>query len=131
MTVDASLDFSSVPGDLADIGFSMRVWDPITLDVFFSEFRDGGNFNHGEPAVGTLSINGEAILPAGTTYRIDFRAESDTSVVDNPSGPVTSSGFFHFAFQPVPEPATAWLIALGAIASHRRRRRCRQEIAQE
>jgi hypothetical protein len=130
MTVDASLDFSSVPGDLAFIGFSMRVWDPITLDVFFNENLIGGNLTL-EPAVGTLAFSGDVVLPAGATYRIDFRAQSDTLDEDNPSGPVTSSGFFHFAFQPVPEPATAWLITLGAIAVRRRRRRCRQEIAQE
>jgi len=127
MTIDASLVYASVPGDLAFIGFNMKVLDATTFAAFFRENRRGGNLTL-DPAVGTLSINGDVILPAGTTYRIDFRASNRNGSDPNPTGPITSSGFIHFDFQPIPEPATAWLIAIGAVALHRPRRgrRCRR-----
>jgi hypothetical protein len=125
MTIDAALDYASRPGDLADVMFRMLVVDQSNPSVpLFFEFLRGGNLTL-EPAAGTLAFDGDVILPAGATYRIDFRARNDNGADNNPTGPITSSGFIHFAFQPVPEPATAWLITLGAIASRRRRRRCR------
>ena len=123
MTYSASLDYASVPGDLADVRFRMFAFDQsnTTTPVFFESLR-GGNLTL-EPAVGTLAFSGDVILPAGATYKIDFAASNDNGADNNPTGPITSSGFFHFAFQPTPEPATAWLIALGAIAWPRPRRR--------
>jgi hypothetical protein len=126
MTIDASLDYASPPGDLANVRFRMLVRDGIdqTVPFFFFESLLGGNLSL-EPAAGTLAFSGDVILPAGTTYLISFAASNDNGADNNPTGPITSSGFIHFAFQPVPEPATAWLITLAAIASRRRRRRCR------
>jgi len=126
MTYSASLDYASVPGDLADIRFRMFAFDQsnLTVPVFF-ESLDGGNLTL-QPAVGTLAFSGDVILPAGATYKIDFAASNDNGADNNPTGPITSSGFFHFNFQPIPEPATAWLIACGAIALRRPRRRCRR-----
>jgi hypothetical protein len=131
MTIDASLDYASPPGDLANVFFRMTVFEEGTPSVpVFFENLDGGNLTL-EPAVGTLAFSGDVVLPAGAIYSIQFTARNDNGADNNPTGPITSSGFIHFAFQPVPEPATAWLITLGAIAVRRRRRRCRQEIAQE
>ena len=126
MTIDASLDFASVPGDLADVRFSMFVFDEGNpfVPVFFESLR-GGNLTL-EPAVGTLAFSGDVILPAGATYSISFRASNDNGAdTNNPTGPITSSGFFHFAFQPIPEPATAHLIAFGALTLRQPRRRRR------
>jgi hypothetical protein len=126
MTIDASLDYASPPGDLANVRFRMLVRDGIdqTVPFFFFESLLGGNLSL-EPAAGTLAFSGDVILPAGTTYLISFAASNDNGADNNPTGPITSSGFIHFAFQPVPEPATAWLITLGAIAVRRARRKCR------
>jgi len=122
-TINASLDYASVPGDLADIFFRMTVVDQNNLDVpLFFENLQGGNLTLG-PAVGTLAFSGDVILPAGATYKIDFIARNDNGADNSPTGPITSSAFFHFAFQPVPEPATLWLIAFGAIGIRRPRRR--------
>jgi len=125
LTIDASLDYSSVPGDLADFLFRMYVRDEATEIRLFNEREEGGNLWF-HPASGTLDFDGEVILPAtGTTYRIDYRAWANTLSEDSPSGPLTSSGYVHFDLAPVPEPATALLCLLaGAPLALRRRLGC-------
>jgi hypothetical protein len=103
MTIDASLDYASPPGDLADVFFRMTVFDEgnPSFPVFFENLH-GGNLTL-EPAVGTLAFDGDVILPAGATYSIQFTARNNNLADNNPTGPIT----------------------FAAIASRRRRRRCR------
>jgi hypothetical protein len=126
LTIDASLDYTSVPGDLADFILRMFVRDEATEITLFNEAEEGGSLWF-HPASGTLDFDGEVILPAtGTTYRIDYRAWASTLAEDNPSGPLTSSGYVHFDLAPVPEPATALLclVAGAPLALKRRHSRC-------
>ncbi len=122
LTIDASLDYSSVSGDLANFIFRMYVRDEATEIRLFNEAEEGGNLWF-HPASGTLDFDGEVILPVtGTTYRIDYRAWANTLSEDNPSGPLSSSGYVHFDIAPVPEPTTASLFALMGVFILRRRR---------
>ena len=114
MIVDGSLTYSSVPSDLARIQFDFQVRDPTDPfgTIFDVELEGGSAFL--EPASGTLAFSDQLVLPAGTMWRIDYRVVADNLVELDPDGPIDTSGFIHFAFTPVPEPATLTLLIFGS-----------------
>ena len=121
MTIDASLTYSSVPGDQAFVRLKMFVIDETTQARLFDESERGGNAAF-EPASGTLAFAGDFTLPAGTTYRIDYLVDADNLSEPAPDGPIDTNGFIHFELSPVPEPSSAALVLLGTVLASRRRR---------
>jgi len=75
----------------------------------------------GAPASGSFPIGGQAILPAGHTWLINYLMEVEAFY--GYSGQITrGDGYLHFTLQEaVPEPAAFLPLALAALALRRRR----------
>jgi len=77
----------------------------------------------GAPASGSFPISGQAVLPAGHTWLIDYLMEVET--LGGLSGQIASGdGYLHFTLQSVPAPAAFLPLALAALLL-RKRRGCR------
>jgi hypothetical protein len=76
------------------------------------------------PASGIISGGGQAILPAGHTWTIQYRFEVETNGTTGTAA--TGDGYIHFTLAEVPEIATILPLALGAmLLRHRRNRNTR------
>ena len=75
---------------------------------------------NGAPASGTFTGNGQAILPAGHTWSIQYRMEVQADY--GYTGEIAAGdGYIHFTLSP--EPAAFLPIALGALLTRRPRSR--------
>ncbi len=120
VSFDSSLTYTSSPGDEAAIRLRTIVIEENTNVVFFHAMVEGGGFFF-EPPSGTLAFSGDVILPAGSTYHIDYLVEIHSLTVPNPQAPITADGFVHFDLQAVPEPSTLSLLAIGLLLTRRPR----------
>jgi len=118
LTIDAAYSY-----DLPDDPMTARLETFVTnADSPVSLFDElvGYDTGLGVPASGTLTINGDVILPAGETWVFGYSMEIDT-FSGTGSAVGTSSG--HISLTITPEPTTASLLALGAFMLLRRGRR--------
>jgi hypothetical protein len=68
---------------------------------------------------GTLSCTGDAALPAGHEFRVQYQMSLQTSGAS--SGLATADGFVNFTLEPLPEPASLALLTPLLLALRRRR----------
>ena len=114
VTIDGSMTYAHTPGDDTGIDFGISVRDTSTNEFLFQESQCGGNL-YLLPAAGTLPIAGEAILSAGTIYRLSFTVDARNTGDLPPTGIFDANGFVHFSVEPlIPEPATACLLMAAA-----------------
>ena len=121
LSISASLMYAHTPGDLGSVNFFTSIRDEATQQSVLSEHRRGGNL-YFEPASGTLTINEEIILIAGTTYRLRNGIDSSNTADLLPTGIIDVSADISFTITPVPEPASLAMAALAAPWILRRRR---------
>jgi len=98
----------------------MSVTDLQTEEEIVGDSAFGGNFGIG-PYHGTLDVSGNATLLAGREYFLYYIAR----IILDPTPPGTYGegvGEIHFAITPVPEPATALLLACFLLIAFQRRR---------
>lgn len=119
LSVDAALNYNlPTYGLYASLGFAVR-------DVTANEYIFGTTQTYdsvtGPPAAGLLSITADVVLPANHQFRIQYGMGLDTFGYS--SGLATADGHVNFTISP--EPATAWLLALGALGLLKRTRRRR------
>lgn len=96
-----------------------HISDVDTKEPVAMGFASGGNVDPFEPPYGTLNIADSGVLLAGRQYQLYYIARL-TYLTSVPSG--DAFGEFHFAIDPVPEPATlAFLLAVALIRRRRRR----------
>ena len=122
VTVAGSLTYAHTPSRGFRVVFGMAIRDFSTSDDVFFERREGGN-GLNDPASGTLAFMGEAILQAGTLYRL--QAVLDNTNTGEPNiGDLDATGYADFHVAPlIPEPASALLLIIGITASGTQRRR--------
>lgn len=114
VTISASLTYSHTPGDLSSINFFASIRDESApLPQLLNEHRRGGNL-YFLPSSGTLTIDEEIILSAGTTYRLRNGLDSSNTADSLPTGTIDATGFVNFSIRPVPEPTTALLLTFAA-----------------
>lgn len=123
VTVTGQLSYFHTPGDEFSIDFAGTLRNMDTnLDVF-NEHRKGGNL-YLLPSTGTLTFSNEAILSAGTLYRLRYALDTGNTGDLLPTGTLDATGYVNFAIEPVvPEPATALLLLLLTTSPIARRRR--------
>ena len=131
------MDIAVTTDTLLDMNYSIGYNLPRTLTTFDVTFAVGfydendnytGLFGRGchadtllqSPVEGTCSADGEVLLPAGMTYRINYMARNNTF------GPIgglaTDSGDLQFTLQKVPEPTGLGAILLMMMVRRRNRR---------
>ncbi len=123
IAIDADYSFNApAPGFYARLKIDLI--DLSDNSVAFFDLEDGGPWALGPP-VDTLSIDGNVIAPAGSTYLLGYEMSlhsfaSGTDVI------ATGSGTAHLTLQAIPESSTMSMLALvGLLACARRRRRPR------
>jgi hypothetical protein len=112
--IDASWTYS-LPVDFMMASLLVTVVDPQREVTLFAEAQDAGTFP-GEPAFGTLSIEGDVTLPPGPTwvlrYGLDLYASEGTQAY-------AATGDGHVNFTITPEPASLMLLAPVLLALRR------------
>ena len=113
-----SYSYSNLGGDFA-INSSTRVTH-ITNDGFTHLTYDTqlGGAGWLQPSSGTFTASYELLLEAGQRYGIVYDTQLDSGADFGLVG--SGAGSLHFTLTPVPEPTTALLLALSAIALFRR-----------
>jgi len=99
----------TLPTDSMTAQASFAVFNEATGESLFSEFRNHNTILGLGP--GTFSIQGETILPAGTTWRIDYFS---LILADDSSAGGVGTGTGVFEFHLTPEPHSLWLLLSGA-----------------
>ncbi|MBK8266780.1 MAG: PEP-CTERM sorting domain-containing protein [Planctomycetes bacterium] len=127
ITFDASVTYAHTPGDETVVTFGGGVANLTQgFPVFVENFNAGNAYS--EPASDVLTIQGEAILLAGNTYRLGYTLDTDNGAdfTHPPTGILDATGWANFTIAPVPEPSTVFLIAAALPLLRRRRaqRRC-------
>jgi hypothetical protein len=84
---------------------------------YFDELRRDDTFTS-NPASGTLSIQGQAVLPAAHTYSLAYSQLLEA--IGNTGDAADGSGTIHFTLSEVPEPAAFFSLALTALVLRRR-----------
>ena len=117
MDIDASYTYD-VGDKMVRLNFNIIQQDPV--EILFAASERGGAAVF-EPPAGTLTIQQDDLLvPAGHTYAINYLIDIIT-FGDPPDTIGTGSGFIHFSIEPVPEPSTLFLVAVGSLGLSRRR----------
>jgi hypothetical protein len=114
--VSGAYSYDLPVGSLAT-DFSILVADAETYEIFFYDFQGDDTFLD-PSASGTFTMEGEAVLPAGRTYLMDYTMDLDA--YGSTGALATGSGWVNF--QIIPEPATATLLLLPAAVLLLRRR---------
>lgn len=120
LTIDAEYNYMLGNGDreaIMSIGAGLY---PSQQSTLFSTFQIAIPIG-GDPPNGTHSFHASAPLVAGEVYAFGYHL-SVASFGGSPASLSHANGFFHATIQPVPEPATVFLIA-AALPLLRRRRR--------
>lgn len=108
ISYDISYDYF-LPTDSMTAQASFAVFEDGASTSLFSEFRNHNTILGLGP--GTFSIQGEMLLAAGTTWRIDYFARL---IADDSSAGGVGTGTGVFEFQLTPEPHSLWLLLVGA-----------------
>ncbi len=116
LTINAQWTFD-LPVDYMHTTLLVRVFGAATHQVLFGQTTGGDTFP-GEPASGTVTITGNAILPPGETWVL--RYGMDIYTYGGTQGYMgTGNGYVNFQLSP--EPASASVLTLGLLTlSHRR-----------
>ncbi len=99
--------------------FGFSIFDPDDETFLFIQEERASTFP-GEPSSGTLTIEGDAILPAGRTFLIGYNMSLDT--FSGTAGHF-ATGAGHVNFTITPEPSTLALLMPLAVGFVRRRAR--------
>lgn len=119
LTVDAAYDYNLAGPDLfTRMFFQVYPDSNEPVDPVFAGILHDDTFTH-YPAVGTLTISGQAIVPAGRTYLLSYEQSIDAHGNTGATG--DGSGYIHFTLQAAPAPAAFFPLALGALALRKRR----------
>jgi hypothetical protein len=113
--IDAAWTYS-LPVDYMMAIMSVTVVDPQSEVSLFVETQGAGTFP-GEPAFGTLSIEGDVMLPPGPTWVLGYYLALDAF---EGTQAYAAAGDGHVNFTITPEPATLALL-LPLLAMRRRR----------
>lgn len=119
-----SMNFASTAGDWADFSYGLGIGptDPGFPSVFLGG-GFGGDFHFETPPSGSLAFeSGDVLLVAGRTYQANISLISRTYTSAD-QDPISVNGEINFSWRPVPEPASALLLAFAGIAALCRRRR--------
>ncbi len=100
----------------ADLLLSVAQVEPFE---FIAADSDSASTLSGGSDAGTLSVQGQGILSAGTEYR--FRYRMDLQTFGTSGALATGSGDVSFHLEPVPEPSTLSMLALASLLTLRRR----------
>jgi len=121
--------YSNLGGD-AGIDSSTRVIQ-ITDGGFIDLMSDGqvGGAAWLQPTSGTFTASYQLLLPAGEPYGILYATEINSAADFGVVG--LGNGSLHFTLTPVPEPASAFLLAFAGTAVLRRQRRFKSNVAQD
>ncbi|MFQ5502454.1 MAG: PEP-CTERM sorting domain-containing protein [Phycisphaerae bacterium] len=118
INLDASYTYSA-----PSVGFFVRLSiSIINLDqseIVFDDNVDGGPHVLGPPN-GTLVIQGDALLPAGSTYTISYQMRLQ-SFAGGSNAIATGDGHVNMLIETVPEPSTLSLLVIGLLVTRRRR----------
>ncbi len=117
ISVAAELDFDLPVGALA-ADLSLTVRDMDTHEIYFFGSQTYNTFTS-PPASGTLSTQGGAVLPAGSSVAISY----SMSIHGYGASGALATGTGFADFQITPEPSSLSLLLLGALALAKRRRR--------
>jgi hypothetical protein len=80
----------------------------------FQDFDSDGTLGLGPPA-GTLTIDGSAILNAGTTYSLGFQFTTDNFAIPPAQAAWLGDGEIYMSIRPIPEPAALLPLAFAAL----------------
>ena len=121
VTIDAEYTYSA-PATGFFTRLTVDVIDLSDNNSLFFGIDEGGPFFLGPPA-GTLLVEGNLIIPGGTTYFLSYSMAthsfaSGTGII------ATADGDLAITLQTVPEPSTLFLVAVGSLGLTRRRRHC-------
>jgi hypothetical protein len=118
--IDASWTYG-LPVDYMMATLLVEVYDPQSPVDIFGRVQGAGTFP-GEPAFGTLSIEGDVTLPPGPTWVLRY---SLTLYASDGTQAYAATGEGHVNFTITPEPAALTLVAplLLALRRHTPRRR--------
>mgnify|MGYP001321344459 CR=1 FL=1 len=108
-----------LPGSTMQVNYSLGAWNTIGSNGFFQTHVDDTILDG--PTSGIFALSLQGIIPAGqpTMIRYNFMLDafSSTGLL------ATGAGNMQFTLQPVPEPMTITMLALGAVSLSRRVRR--------
>jgi hypothetical protein len=121
ITFSASWDYAWPNATLGSTALHLTIID-VQTEEFLADARDTGGNTGLDPPFGELAGQGSAVLQANRVYDLGYTVFIDNF---NPTPPGTygeGSGEIHFAITPIPEPATAALIAIIPFLARPRRR---------
>lgn len=121
-TVDAFFNYSHPPALLGAVNFFVTLrMNPPAPTVFSA--GDAAGTHWLEPPSGTIPASGSFPLLAGNLYQISHIINTANYDPPPPGAEWLGNGEIHITINPIPEPAAAMLLAIGAMMFHTRRPR--------
>jgi hypothetical protein len=119
-SVDGAFDYD-LPADFMMAIFGFDITDPVEQVEWFGAGQTAETFP-GQPASGTLPMEGSVVLPAGHTWQLHYNMELMT-FSGTQGHMATGEGDLTFTLTALPEPATLVLLAPAILAARRHRPR--------
>ncbi len=117
VTLSGTWTYNLYPALLGGVFFSISASE-VGGAILWREFGSGGNV-HLLPSSGTFNFSGSALLQAGVLYSLGYNANTNSHDPPPASATWLGAGFIDIFVNPVPEPVTAAMLALGALMTRR------------